>query len=103
MSDPNPFDAPTQIDLFNAAGDPREDIVLAFALAECDARELQWLDEAHKAAYGRHDLDAQIKIMRKIRAIKGPVTPPCPPSRRFSSRSKFAYPRRAFATGFTTW
>lgn len=96
----NPFAQSTQLDLYGI-GDTRADIELAFQAAACDAQELRWLSEAHLIAYGNGRQDECVKIIQRIRAIKGPAAPPCTRTHRFS-RGR-SYQRRAFAHGFTTW
>ncbi|MGA9855091.1 MAG: hypothetical protein WBR29_07440 [Gammaproteobacteria bacterium] len=94
-SSPSPtvFDRARQIAQDADAPDPRIDIVTAYRLAEADAMELRWLAEAHKTAWAEHRLDDQIRLLARMRAIKGPVpAPPCTFTR-----------RRAFAHHFTTW
>lgn len=96
-----PFAQPTQIDLFGR-GDTRADIELAYQAAACDAQELRWLSEAHLIAYGNGHQDECVKIIQRMRVIKGPAARPCTPKLRVTRDGRI-FQRRAFATGFSTW
>lgn len=92
---------PPQLDMLGGS-DPRSNIEIAFQMATCDASELRWLSEAHLIAYAAARQDECIKIIQRIRQIKGPAPRPCAPKFRVSRNGRL-FQRRVFATGFSAW
>lgn len=57
--------------VFDPIADPRTDFALAYASAQCDALELEWLGASHTQAWNRHDHYTQIVCLKRIAAITG--------------------------------